>query len=183
MRRNLLLTIALVLTFGLLQSVSFADCGSRECGKKDCKHRPSECGKKDCKDKPLDKKVLKKLHMIFEHQEELGISDDQLAKIKELKVALKKDLIQKQADIDLVKVDIRSALYEDEINLNSVDKLIDQKYETKKSKSKQVVSTLAQLKKILTKDQMDNLKNLKRKGCPLKPEGSHRGRSEGSHRR
>ena len=183
MSRKILLIIAMVLTFGLIQSVSFADCGSRECGKKDCKYKPSECGKKDCKDKPLDKKVLKKLHMIFNHQDELGISDDQLAKIKELKIALKKDLIQKEADIDLVKVDVRSALYEDEINLAAVNKLIDQKYEAKKSKSKQVVSTLAQLKKILTKDQMDKLKNLKRKECPLKPEGSHRGRSEGSHRR
>ena len=183
MSRNILLTIAMVLTFGLIQSVSFADCGSRECGKKDCKHRSSECGKKDCKDKPLGKKVLKKLHMIFEHQEELGISDDQLAQIKELKIALKKDLIKKEADIELVKVDIRSALYEDEINLAAVNKLIDQKYETKTSKSKKVVSTLAELKKILTKDQIDKLKDLKRKGCPLKPEGSHRGRSEGSHRR
>ena len=184
MSRNSLLTaIVMVLTCGLIQSVSFADCGSRDCGRKECKYKLSECGKKDCRDKPLSKKVLKKLHMIFEHQEELGISDDQLAKIKELKIALKKDLIQKEADIDLVKVDIRSALYEDEIDLAAANKLIDQKYETKKSKSKQVVSTLAQLKKILTKDQMDKLKDLKRKGCPLKPEGSHRGRSEGSHRR
>ena len=162
MRRNLLLTIAIVLTFGLLQSVSFA-CD----GKGWSKHHG--------KDMPLDKKLFKKLHMIFSHQDELGISDDQLAKIKELKIALKKDLIQKEADIDLVKVDIRSALYEDEINLEVVNKLIDQKYETKKSKSKQVVSTIAELKKILTKDQMDKLKDLKKQ--------QHRGRSEGSHRR
>ena len=195
MSRNILLTIAMVLTFGLIQLVSFADCGSRECGKKDCKYKSSECGKKDgkdrsgecgnkdSKDRPLDKKVLKKIHMIFDHQDELGISDDQLAKIKDLKIALKKDLIQKGADIDIVKVDIRSALYEDKIDLAAVNKLIDQKYESKKSKSKKVVSTLAELKKILTKDQMDKLKDLKRKECPLKAEGSHRGRSEGSHRR
>ena len=173
-RKNILLTIAIVLTFGLIQSVSFADCGGKDCGKKGCKHRSSECGKKDCKDKPLGKKLLKKMHMIFDHQEELDISDDQLAKIKELKIALKKDLIQKEADIDLVKVDIRSALYEDEINLEAVNELIDRKYETKKSKSKQVVSTLAQLKKILSKDQMDKVKNLKCKGCPAMSEGSHR---------
>ena len=162
MRRNLLLTIAIVLSFGLLQSVSFACDGEGW-----SKHHGN--------DMPLDKKLFKKLHMIFSHQDELGISDDQLAKIKELKIALKKDLIQKEADIDLVKVDIRSALYEDEINLEAVNKLIDQKYETKKSKSKQVVSTIAELKKILTKDQMDKLKDLKKQ--------QHRGRSEGSHRR
>ena len=183
MSRNMVLTIAMVLTFGLIQSESFADCGSSDCGKKACNYSSSECGKKDCKDKPLGKKLLKKMHMIFNHQDELGISDDQLDKIKDLKIALKKELIQKEADLDIVKVDIRSALYEDEINLDAVNKLIDQKYETKKSKSKKVVSTLAELKKILTKDQMDKLKDLKRKECPLKAEGSHRSKSEGSHRR
>ena len=160
MNSNQIMAVALVLVFGLIQSISFACDGKG-------------CCKRDGKDMPLEKKFFKKVRMIFHHQDELGISDDQLAKIKELKVALKKDLIQKEADIDLVKVDIRSALYEDEVNLEAVNKLIDQKYETKKSKSKQVVSIIAQLKEILTKDQMDKLKNLKKKQHRGMPEGSH----------
>ena len=118
MTRNKIMAIAIVLAIGLIQSAAFA-CGGKG------------CGKHDSKDMPLDKKLFKKLHMIYNHQDELGISDEQLAKIKELKIALKKDLIQRQADVDLLKIDIRSALYEDEVNLEEVNKLIDQKYEIK----------------------------------------------------
>jgi hypothetical protein len=86
------------------------------------------------------------------------VSDEQLDKIKKLKVVLKKDLIRKKADIKVIKVDIRSLLYEDEVDVDVINRLIDQKYEIKKSKFKMVVESYAKLKKALTKEQMDNLK-------------------------
>jgi Spy/CpxP family protein refolding chaperone len=100
--------------------------------------------------------------LIYLYQDELKVSDEQLDQIKELKVALKKDLIRKKADIKVIKVDIRSLLYEDEVDVDAVNRLIDQKYEIKKAKSKMVVESYAKLKKVLTKEQMDNLRRIVR---------------------
>jgi hypothetical protein len=44
--------------------------------------------------------------------------------------------------------------------VNAVNKLIDQKYEIKKSKMKMVVKSLSELKKILSKEQMEKLKSI-----------------------
>ena len=76
---------------------------------------------------------------------------------------LKRILSKKKQKIDLTKVDIRSSLHKDEVNIEAVNKLIDKKYEIKKSKSKQLVASIAQLKKILSKEQIDKMKNFMHK--------------------
>ncbi len=147
MKKYLILAMTLVLTLGLMQSVSFADKGYRH-------------GQKVYQKKSMKEKFFKKVLMIYLYEDELKVNDKQLDQIKELKVALKKDLIQKKADIDVIKVDIRPLLYEDEIDVDAVNKLIDQKHEIKKAKSKKVVESFAKLKKILTKEQMDKLRKI-----------------------
>jgi len=84
---------------------------------------------------------------------------------------LQKDLIKKKADIDIIKVDARSLLYEDEIDLKAVNALIDQKYDIKKAKAKKIAESYAQLKKILSKEQLDKMKSIlleKKKTCGAK---------------
>jgi Spy/CpxP family protein refolding chaperone len=111
--------------------------------------------------------------MVYLYQDELNINDSQLDQIRELKIALKKDVIKKQADLDIIKVDIRSLLYEDEIDVEAVNKHIDQKYEIKKAKTKKVVKSYAQLKKILTNEQIEKLKEIARDQKKMyKPKGS-----------
>ncbi len=147
MRKHLIVTITLVLALGLMQSVSFAE-----------KRAGYDHGRSH--KKSTEVKLFKKVKMIYLYQDELNISDKQLDQIKGLKIALKKDLIMKGADLDIIKVDIRSLLYEDVIDVGAVNKLIDQKYEIKKAKMKKVVESYAQLKKILTKEQMEKLKKI-----------------------
>lgn len=147
MRKHLIVTITLVLAIGLMLSVSFAEKGSGP--DRERYHKES-----------IDEKLFKKVKMIYLYQDELNVNDKQLDQIKELKITLKKDLIKKKADIDIVQVDIRSLLYEDEVDVEAVNKLIDQKYEIKKTKVKKVVKSYAQLKKILTKEQIDKLKDI-----------------------
>jgi len=154
MKKYLKAAMVLVLVFGLMQSVSFAE--GRGKGHK----------RKSFKDK-----FFKKIHMVYVYQEELGVSDKQLDQISDLKVALKKDLIKKKADIDIIKVDARSLLYEDEIDLKAVNALIDQKYDIKKAKAKKIAESYAQLKKILSKEQLDKMKSIlleKKKTCGAK---------------
>ncbi len=162
MSRFTIAVVALAFSWGLTSSQTFA-----------CSGKGRECSSKH--DQPLDKKFMKKMHMIFIYQDELGVTDEQLAQLKKIKIATKKSLIEKQAAIDVLKVDIRSSLHNPEIDLSAINKLIDKKYEIKKAKSKQVVASIAELKKILTKDQLKQLKAMMYK----KPQGP----SEGSHGR
>jgi len=162
MKRSIITAITIVFALGPILSISFAEDGQGY-------------GNKDYHEMPLEKKFFKKLHMIFLHQNDLGITDEQLAQLDELKIALKKDFIKKQAEIDIIKVDIRSSLHEEEVNLEAVNKLIDQKFEIKKSKSKQLIASMAKLKKILSKEQRKQMKDLMHKKHKMKPEGSHRG--------
>lgn len=149
MKKYLIATVSLVLALGLMQSVSFAEKrGGYDYGR----HQK----------KSVKEKFFKKIKMIYLYQDELNVNDSQLDQIRGLKVALKKDVIKKQAELDIIKVDIHSLLYEDEVDMEAVNRLIDQKYEIKKAKTKKVVTSYAQLKKILTKEQMEKLKEIVR---------------------
>jgi Spy/CpxP family protein refolding chaperone len=116
-----------------------------------------KCGKWEC---GFDRKILKKLHLAIENQDELEASDSQIKKIKELKIALKKDLIQRKAEMDLIGVDIKSKLCADDINEKEITQLIDRKYELKKAKARSLVEALIRLKKILKDDQEEKLKSI-----------------------
>ena len=149
MRKHLIVTIILVLTLALMQSVSFAD-----------KRAGHDHGRYDTKS--VKEKFFKKVKKIYLYQDELNVTDEQLDQIHELKIALKKDLIRKKAELDIIKVDIRSMLREDEVDVGTVNKLVDQKYEIKKAKMKKVVEAYAKLKKILSKEQIEKLKDISR---------------------
>lgn len=112
----------------------------------------------------MEGKFYKKAMLMIANQEELGLSDAEVKKIKELKVAIKKDLITKKAEIDLIAIDIKAAMWEDMVEIDSVNTLIDRKYELKKQKAKSLVAACVALKGMLTKEQIKLLKGLCKKG-------------------
>ena len=86
--------------------------------------------------------------------------------IKTLKVEAKKELIRKNAEIKLLEIDIKSAMYADNIDVEAIGKLIDAKYDLKKEKAKNTINKYVELKGILTPEQKDTLKGLK-KQCKM----------------
>ncbi len=149
MKKYLAAAIVLLFTLGLMQSVSFAD-----------KWKGHAPGKQ--KKESIDKKFFKKVRKIYLYQDELKVTEEQLAQIKKLKITLKKALIRSKADMAVIGVDIRSLLYEDVINTGKANILIDQKYEIKKARTKNSVKSFAQLKKILSTQQLDMLQEIRR---------------------
>jgi len=146
-RKSIIAALTLALILGLMQSVSYAD-------------RKYKDGHREYQHKSMEAKFFKAVKLMYVYQDKLKLTDEQLDQIKDLKVALKKDLIRKKAEIKVIKVEIRSMMYEKEIDLDAINKLIDQKYELKKAKSKMVVESCANLKKILTGEQMDKFKEI-----------------------
>jgi len=108
----------------------------------------------------LEKKILHKLHLVITNQDELNLSDTQVAKIRELKINTKKHLIRRNAEIDLIGVDMKSKLWDDVIDEKAIGQLIDQKYELKKGKAKDLIHALVTLKNTLTKEQNKKLKHI-----------------------
>ena len=114
-------------------------------------HGDRSCGGKGHAD--LSSKLMKKAHCLIMNQEELGLSDEQVAQIKELKYSTKKALISKKAEIELVIVDAKRALWNDPIDVEAVNALVDKKYTLKKEKAKTLVAAYAKLQSVLTAEQ------------------------------
>jgi len=117
---------------------------------------------KGCK-MSMEDKFYKKAGFIMMNETELGLSPDQVKKIKDLKMDTKKSLIKTDAEIDLLALEIKGEMYEDTINTDATDKLIDKKYDLKKEKTKMLVGACASIKTILTKQQRDKMKELMKK--------------------
>ncbi|MBU4342461.1 MAG: Spy/CpxP family protein refolding chaperone [Candidatus Omnitrophica bacterium] len=142
-----LIVLLLVVSFGLMASYVYA--GGCEKGKSD-KHN-------------MEDKVFHKAMMLIKNQEELGLTDEQIKKVKDLKIATKKDVIKKKADIEILGLDIKAALWDDVVDLNALNALIDTKYELKKEKTKSLVAAYVELKGVLTEEQKTKLKDLCKK--------------------
>ncbi len=150
-KRQIAVVVALVMTVALLCGAAFAE---------DCEKGGSQCAKdKGC----LEAKFCDKAHFLMKNQEEIGLSDDQIAKIKDIKLNNKKDLIRRDAEIEILALDIKSALYAETIDTKAVNALIDKKYDLKKEKTKALVGAYAALKEILTKEQKEKMKDLWKK--------------------
>ena len=108
----------------------------------------------------LEGKFFYKAGLITAHAEELGLSEQQKEEIENLAHEVKKSLIKQEADIDILAADIHKQLKERSIDVAAVNKLIDQKYELKKAKTKSVVEAIAKVKQSLSEEQYAKLKDL-----------------------
>ncbi len=132
-------------------------------------------GRKSCDSKKgLEHKILGKIHFVLQNEDELKLTAEQKYDLKELKKNVKRQLIQSKAAIDLLTLDIKDGLWNDPIDVDTLNGLVDQKYELKKQKSKELVQAYANFKRILTADQKAELKKLykqeknqKQANCPM----------------
>ena len=108
----------------------------------------------------LDEKIIWKAHSMLEHKDALGLSDEQVQAIHEIKIATKKQVIKSNADIEIIKLDIKVLLYKNPIDVETVSGLIDRKYSAKKKKAKALVLHLANLKAALSETQYLQLKEI-----------------------
>ncbi len=133
-------------------------------GKKTKGHQYAyDCKKTKGYQKDFDGKVFHKAYFLLKNKEELGLSDEQVKEIKDLKLKVKKDSITRKAEIETLALDIKAKMHEETIDTEDINGLIDKKYELKKAKSKSLVEAYVTLKDILTKEQKKELKSLYKK--------------------
>ena len=107
-------------------------------------------------------------HGMFSHKaglalskaSELGLSDEQVSKIKTITYNIKKGCIKNDADIKSLALDIKTELGKDDVNVGAVNPLIDKKFALKAQGMKDDIQANADLNKILTPDQQKKLKDM-----------------------
>ena len=109
-------------------------------------------------------KFINKFEIILEASEQLKLSDAQIDKIEDEKISAQKALIMANANIESIALDIKVQLNKDKINMKTINKLIEEKYELKKNKNKRQVGAYARIKDILSKEQNKMLPEIF-KGC------------------
>jgi Spy/CpxP family protein refolding chaperone len=157
--KKLIVSVAVLITLILTSNPAMASQSKGGHQSSDCQQCPlskSHAGKKS----DLSSTFFHKAHMVLGHADELGLSEDQVKRIKDLKMAVKKDLIRQDAEIEVLAIDIESNLRAYPMDVEATNALVDQKYNLKKANTKSLVSSFANLKSILTKDQYTKLKDL-----------------------
>ena len=98
-------------------------------------------------------------------------------------------MIQQNADIDIIKVDAKSALYQPQINAGEMIQIIDKKYQAKAALAKTYVKAVADIQALFNDNQKEKIKNLwiegfaksgctqnsKKSNCPTCLKGSSKG--------
>jgi len=95
-------------------------------------------------------------------KDKIGLSQDQVVAIKALKLETEKGVLHQKADLKALELDIRSQLHSDMTDAGALSKLIDQKYEMKKTMEKSLVAAIVKLKSMLTPAQQETLKKLRK---------------------
>lgn len=133
-------------------------------GKKMCSmHADGGHGSKGAHGKKnMDAKFSQRAHFILANAEEIGLSDEQKNTLTELMSNTKKSAIRAKADIEIIALDIHTGLNTKKPDIAALEGLIDQKYEKKKEQAKTLVRALAQTKTLLTADQWEKLKKIKK---------------------
>ena len=111
-------------------------------------------------------------HLIIQNYEEMGLTDEAAKKVRELKIGTKKGLIRNTAEAELLTVDIIAKLYENKPDLVEINKLLDKKFDVKKAGMKKLIAAFVGIKKLLSKEQMKQMKAI------CKSEGHHQSKEE-----
>jgi len=138
-------------------------CGHGKCPMKEkgCSH--GECGKGagGC---PIVEKFMKKAYFFLDNQAEIGLTEEQVSKIKTMKMDMKKTMIRNKAEQQIFMLDMKSKLSEPALDVEGMNAMIDQAMAGMAAGAKGTVAALAELKSVLTEEQMTKAKEIWKKG-------------------
>lgn len=100
------------------------------------------------------------LSNVLRKKKELGLKSEQISQIKKLSSKVKKDLINRDAKIKTLKVEIDTIMWEFPFSSEGLNELVSQMYTLKTEKTQYLVSAYSQLEAILDEEQVKKLKEL-----------------------
>jgi Spy/CpxP family protein refolding chaperone len=158
---SLILVLALAIV-GLAAANYSSSCPQHN----DCASQNACCAKHggrglcliDCRSLPGPKGVLK-------YESELGLTEEQVSKLKALCLATQKEKVRIEADTKILKLEVAELLDKKVVDKAAVDAKIDEIAQLRAKCAKQCVQTKLDTRGILTEDQLKKMKTLKA-SCP-----------------
>jgi|GEM_PF-1337966 len=124
-----------------------------------CSMHSGHSGKK-AEPRGLEEMLSAKADFITGHQQEIGLTDEKAAAIRKLEMEAKKNCITKDAEVDVVYLDIEEAMKAYPVDDKMLAGLIAQKYELKKEKALGVAEAYGKIKNSLNREQYEMLKTM-----------------------
>ena len=112
---------------------------------------------------PIIGAFMKKAHFFLENAEEIGLSEEQVATIKDLKKQVKKLEIQQLAGMQISMMDMEEKLHANPVDIEGLNAMIDKGMVEMAAGAKETVAAYAKLKGVLTPDQMSKAKAIWKK--------------------
>jgi hypothetical protein len=141
----------------------FADrCGYKRCPTGEHTSACGYCGEKSCGKQscPITAALMKKSCFLLSNAEELGLSDDQMKKIKSIKMEAKKQYILAKAQMEVGFIDMKMKLHEETVDIEGLNAMVDQFAAGFADATKKAIQNYAALKSVVTADQMAKAKKL-----------------------
>lgn len=98
--------------------------------------------------------------------DKIGLSEEQKGKLDDIITDHRKDMIKTNADISLAEIDLKKLLRQDNPDLNLVKEQIKKISDMKADKEFAQIKTAIDTKNILTKEQQEKLKELRKENRP-----------------
>lgn len=120
----------------------------------------SDCDKSAC---PIAGKILKKAEFFLDNADEIGLSKEQVKQIKDIKHMTKKDAIFGEAGMKAFYLDMKAKLHEEKVDVEGMNKLIEDATAEMSKGAKKSVQSYAELKAVLSEEQMTKAKAIWKK--------------------
>lgn len=130
------------------------DCASCEYGKGKCPKGDSEyvC--------PIVGKFMSKAEFYLDNQKEIGLTDEQVASIKTLKLEVKKAYIRALAESQVFELEVHGKMSEPKVDAEAIGVLVDGMAAGMVKSTKDAVANYAKLKAVLTEEQSTKAKEI-----------------------
>ncbi|MFQ5709229.1 MAG: Spy/CpxP family protein refolding chaperone [bacterium] len=97
-------------------------------------------------------------------KDELELSDEQVAKLRNLKSETQKQAIRTKADLEIVRIELHDLLSQDKVDVKAVDARIEKMGELQTKMHKAHIHARLDAQEILTPEQLKKYKEIKGKG-------------------
>lgn len=109
----------------------------------------------------LAEKNLFPVHMLLKFKSEIGLTDEQAAKIEKMQLAHQESMIKSNSDIKLLELKIGNALKAESVNRSAVEKMIRTVSEQRTDLLIKRINFLLDVKDILTPEQLERIEKMK----------------------
>ena len=105
----------------------------------------------------------------------LDLTEAQRGKLEDMHLSRAKEMARLRADLQIARIDLRATMKQDDPNRAEVKKRVAQVNGVRSKMLERRVDHTLSLKKILSKEQLEKLEHMKRKGHRMRRPGPHHG--------